>query len=612
MRKLSFVTGFSAQFRRFSFRKFSPLLFFCFMFSFFCFFSCADKIPEKSGFQALKLYSYDKNSESLSLSESDSNTYLYYYQKDEDCDSGILSHSGKIPQALEVRFLPPEKDTDVIIAFLYASDFTKDKLSKTLPERPLAKGTVPAGVSARVSLAFPVDRTKIKGFLVYSAGTISVDDVSKVDAVIGWRGEPGEVSWSYGQSGGEPQSLFSFTGSDSLAADFSASKDFSPMLEGSVQEYVNVYFRNDKNDAGVNGNQGVVELVSGGNKLSVRRSPEPQQVEFYVPYLFGAVNGRSEKDRLISVASGAQMISGMEYVFVPVESGFSQKGERLPVAIKSDLGLIPTWPMEQWQRKDFELFQWNMFPNILLFDFANYDVQDDYLKRLAFYVEKVGYRGKLWADKDIANLHGYNAHDYRAESLANFFNAAVNENFTLNASEYYLCDILVKYGIIEPDSDGLHFVPGKGGIISISKESTVELRTSLLAHESFHGIYFVDEPFRNKVSEVCATMDQKSLQFLKSYFASQPSLGYDLADTYLVENEIMAYIMQQSVKGQAYYFADNIAWRGSVMKALPDLAAYVRSTRAAGLTDAASMLDEYVFGRWGLNSGRTSMVSVSQ
>lgn len=578
----------------------------------FCLCSCADSIPGKAGFEALKLYSYNKKSASMSLSESDSDTYLYYYLKDKDCDNGILSHSGKVPQALEVRFMPPEKEADVIVAFLYATDFTKDKLSKTLPERPLAKITVPAGKATRVRLSFPADRTKVKGFLVYSAGTISIDDVSKTDAVIGWSENESEVCLSFGPSGGEAQSVFSYTGSDSLVVDFSASKGFSTLLDGSVEEYVRISYRNEKSDAGVNGNQGVAEIVAGGKKLTVRRSPQPQKSEFYAPYLFGAVKERSEKDRLISVESGAQMVSGVEYVFVPVESGFSQKGERLPVAIKSDLGLIPTWPMEQWHRKDFELFQWDMFPNILLFDFANYDIQDDYLKRLAFYVEKVGFRGKLWADNDIANLHGYNAHDYRAESLANFFNAAVNEDFKLNASEYYLCDILVKYGIIEPDADGVHFVPGKGGIISISKESTVELRTSLLAHESFHGIYFVDEQFRAKVSEVCATMDQKSLQFLKSYFESQPSLGYDLSDTYLVENEIMAYMMQQSVSGQAYYFADNIAWRGTVTKALPDLASYVRSTRASGITAAASVLDEYVFERWGLNSGRTSMVRVSQ
>ena len=571
----------------------------------------ADKIPQEIGFQTLRLYAYGKDSESLSLSETSSASYLFYYLKDADFAKGILAQSGNIPQSLEVRFAPPKKDADVIVAFLYDSDFIKDKLSENLAERPLAKCTVPAGKSTRVRLAFPADKTKVKGFLVYSAGTVSVDDVAKTDAVIGWSSTDGEVSWSFGAKGGDAKSFVSYTGNDAMTADFSTSSGLSSALDGSVQEYVRIYYRDDERDAGSNGRQGVAVISAGGNKFTVRRSPQPQKSEFYVPYLFGAGKNGSE-NRRINIESGATMVCGIEYVYVPTISGFSKKGERLPAAIKSDLGCIPTWPSELWRRKDFELFQWDMFPNMLLFDFANYKIQDDYLKRLAFYVEKTGYRGKLWADKDIANLHGYNAHDYRAESLANFYNAAIDENFTLNESEYFLRDILALYEIIRLDADGVHFVPGKGGIISISKESPVYLRTSLLAHESFHGIYFVDEAFREKVSEVCATMDQKSLQFLKSYFASQPTLGYDLNDTYLVENEIMAYIMQQSVSAQASYFADNIAWRGSVMNALPDLASYVRQTKASGLTAAASMLDEYVFNRWGLNSGRTSMVSVSQ
>ncbi|MCR4715292.1 MAG: hypothetical protein K5751_13055 [Treponemataceae bacterium] len=571
----------------------------------------ADRIPPKPGFQSLKLFAYGKASESLSLYESESEQYLCYYTKENNFENSFSSQSGKNPQSLEVRFEPVEKDAEVMVGLLYENDFENDKLVENLPDRPLAKCTIPAGKSARVRLAFPVDGTKIKGFLVYSAGTVSVDDVSRADSVIGWSSTENEVAWSFGAEGGDSQSLFTYTGNDSLIADFGASLDFSAVLDNSVQEYVRIYYRDNKSDAGSNGKQGVVVFSAGENKFTVRRSPEPQKSEFYVPYLFVTSDASSGKNRRISVSSGAKMVTGIEYYFIPAVVAEPEDGQRMPSAIKSDLGCIPTWSSKLWNRKDFELFQWDLFPNILLFDFADYKIQDNYLKRLAFYVEKVGYRGSLWADKDIANLHGYNAHDYRAESLASFFNVAMDENFSLNESEYFLRDILVQYGIIKQYDDG-SFVPGKGGIISISKESPVYLRTSLLAHESFHGIYFVEEAFRNKVSEVCTIMDQKSLNFLKSYFASQPTLGYDLNDTYLVENEIMAYIMQQSVNAQSSYFADNIAWRGSVMNALPDLASYIRSTKASGLTAAAAMLDEYVFSRWGLNAGRTSMVSVSQ
>ena len=573
----------------------------------FLFSSCSDKIPEKNGFRSLGLYSYDKTSASLSLSEESSPKYLYYYVTDEAADSGVLSNTGKIPQSLEVRFSPQPKDADVIVSFLYSSDFTKGKLSKTLPIRPLAKCTVPAGKSTSVRLCFPADRSKVKGFLVYSEGTVSVDDVAKVDSVIGWHLDEKSAAWSFGPEGGDMDSFVKKNGVQSMNVDLSSSSLLRSVTDNSVQEYVKIRFRDDPSDVGTNGNQGASEVVSSGRTFHIRRSSGPQTEVFYAPYLFFG-----DGNRRISVNSGAEMVSGIEYEYVSADEGFSEKGERFPAAISSDLGCIPTWPSELWQRKDFELFSWNMFPEILLFDFADYSVQDDYLKRLAFYVEKAGYRGKLWADKDIEGLHGYNAHDYRAESLASFYSVAAAENFELNEREYYLRDILLKYGIIRRGDDGSGFIPGRGGIISISKESTVALRTSLLAHESFHGIYFIDEPFREKVSEVCAVMDQKSLSFLKSYFASQPTLNYDLDDKYLIENETMAYIMQQSVNAQASYFADNIAWRGSVINSLPELASYIRSTKASGLKAAAVMLDEYVFLRWGLNAGRTSMVSVSQ
>ena len=51
-------------------------------------------------------------------------------------------------------------------------------------------------------------------------------------------------------------------------------------------------------------------------------------------------------------------------------------------------------------------------------------MQDDLLKRMAFFTEKEGFRGRLAADEEIKDLHGFNAHDYRAETLAAFFDLA--------------------------------------------------------------------------------------------------------------------------------------------------------------------------------------------
>ena len=622
MRQSSLPAGFPAQIRHFSLRKFSPVFFFCFVL---CFFSCADKIPEKAGFKELHLYSYNKQSASLSLSESDSSSYLYYYVTDEDYESGMLSSADIVPTSLEVRFLPAQKDTEVLVAFLFASDFKDKRLNEILPSRHFAQCTLAAGKKTRVSLAFPADGSKVKGFFIKSAGNVTIDDVSVVKATVGWQVSESEETWRFGPTGGSSSALRGVSGSGvpsansgAMTVDLSSARalgagkrSVSPTENSSakgitLREYVKVYYRNNPADAGENGNQGKMEIVSGNTKFTVRRSPEPQTETFYAPYLF-----ESNPECVLNITSGTEMISGIEYIFVPTESAFSEKGERLPYAVTADLGCIPSWPSELWQRKDFELFRWNMFPNILVFDFANYAVQDTYLKRLAFYVEKAGYRGKLWADNDIKNLHGYNAHDYRAESLAQFYDVARTQNFKLNDSEYLLRDILIMYGIIGRNADG-SYVPGDGGIISISKESNVSLREKLLVHESFHGIYFGDASFRQKVTDVCKVMDPQSLLFIKQYFASQPTLGYDLNDTYLIENEVMAYIMQQAVSAQKTYFADDLAWRGSVLNYMPDLASYVRKTKAEGIKEAAVMLDDYAFARWGLNCGRTSMITVSR
>ena len=63
--------------------------------------------------------------------------------------------------------------------------------------------------------------------------------------------------------------------------------------------------------------------------------------------------------------------------------------------------------------RDFDLYRWDLLPTTLIFDFKDYAIQDKYLKRLAFFVEKLGFKGRLASDEEIAGLHGWNAHDYR-------------------------------------------------------------------------------------------------------------------------------------------------------------------------------------------------------
>ena len=77
----------------------------------------------------------------------------------------------------------------------------------------------------------------------------------------------------------------------------------------------------------------------------------------------------------------------------------------------------------------------------------------------------------------------------------------------------------------------------------------------------------------------------------------------------MIQNEFMAYVMQQSVARTASYFADNLSWRGSMLDAEPELCAYVQRTKGAGFRDASAQLSAYVFSRWGLEAGRVALVT---
>lgn len=276
------------------------------------------------------------------------------------------------------------------------------------------------------------------------------------------------------------------------------------------------------------------------------------------------------------------------------------------IPVRTDPGLILNYNKSAWRTLDYEIFEWDRFERILFFDTRNYNIQDNFFKRMAYFVEKEGYKGTLLTNEQLQGKHGYNAHDYSAASMANFFNKALQENFTLNKEEEILKKILLENDLIE--FDGTVFIPNEGGIVSISQESAPYLRSTFLAHEGWHTLFFKDEEFRNFTSAVYYTMDQTSIQFLKDYFKSQPGLGYDQNDDYLMHNEFMAYIMQQNIKEVSKYFV-HLANRGSVIKYTPKLAAYVRKTEGKTFEDAALALNDFVFDKYQIIGGNITLIS---
>jgi hypothetical protein len=280
-----------------------------------------------------------------------------------------------------------------------------------------------------------------------------------------------------------------------------------------------------------------------------------------------------------------------------------------PVTV--DPGIVLSYPIERWRDRRYEVFRWDAFPEILIFDTADYAVQDRLFKRLAFFVEKAGFRGRLAPDAEIAALHGWNAHDYRALDLANFFEAARKSNFPLLREERELESILLDAGILRRNSAS-EIVAGRGAIISISRESESSLRTRFMAHEGFHGIYFIDEDFRIFSRQRWEIFPAAAKKFLLSFFEFQ---AYDTTDLNLVINEFMAHVLQQSVAQAAWYFGEyqpnrmiaTSPWRRA---SLPERASISSSGSqywpdiAAAFTAEGEAFSRYVYQRWGLAAGR--------
>jgi len=250
---------------------------------------------------------------------------------------------------------------------------------------------------------------------------------------------------------------------------------------------------------------------------------------------------------------------------------------------------------------DFDFYRWDRFPDVLVFDFKDYATQDLYLKRIAFYIEKAGFRGRLASDAEIADLHGWNAHDYRPEDLAAFFQAAAAKSFPLNAEEKALRAILVQRGLIV--EQGGRVVPGTGAFISISRESPSYLRTQLLVHESTHAIFFVDPEYRKFVRSLWASIGQDERWFWNLYFNWS---GYDTGSEYLMANEFQAYLLQQPVGRAEEYFSKTQTEQ--ILKKHPEYQANIDAYMqkfSKRYADRAATIEAWIKKKYGLEAGRT-------
>lgn len=468
--------------------------------------------------------------------------------------------------------------------FLYSSDFSEEgELERTSGFIKTAHGVLSKADYKKVRLLLTIDKNEEEpcGFFVCADVPYSLSDVSFDVAKCGWSRENGEAFFAFGPEGGE--------------ADFSFSKTSFCKFENSYIELG--LSAND--DIGTYDRQKTIDVRVADENLGIRCTKKARKT-----ILHSKAFRKNIDD--ISFYNNKEVV---ESVFIyPNARGYEQENsDVVTIPLKTDLGLVTAWPQEKWRNPDYELFEWELFPGVLFIDFKDYKVQNEFFTRLAYFVEKTGYKGTLVDDDFVENKHGYNAHDYKAADLADFFTVARRQNFKLNYNENRLKQILLQNKIIFEDADGYYSRENYGAVVSFSRESNAGLRSTFLAHESWHGIYFSDSDFRNFVSVQYNMFDFDSMDFLKTFWELQPGLEYDRSDEYLMQNEFMAYHMQQSLGNTRQYFL-HICNRGSVQRDQKKQAEYVKSINAQPFVDACDAFNTYAFLTWGLASGRVTLM----
>jgi hypothetical protein len=301
--------------------------------------------------------------------------------------------------------------------------------------------------------------------------------------------------------------------------------------------------------------------------------------------------------RILSFAIRVVMPAMMLLLFTPAEAraktGTSlSDGEAIKDPISAGLDKVLRTPTAAWRSPLLEVFGWDLFPDILVIDTVDFHFQDRMFTRLAYFVEKKGFRGRLMTNAQLAGRHGWNAHDYGPDGLAFFYNAASEKAFPLNPEEKALEALALREGILVPDGD--HVAPGRGGVLSISRSSSEIERRYLLTHESFHGIFFSSPEYREFCFRLWDSIPPAERRFYRSFL---DSLGYDGDDRFLAVNEFQAYLMQQPLEYAASYFERFLARFGE-----PGTGGAVEAAR---LVATAKELDGFLRFNFGLPAGET-------
>lgn len=258
----------------------------------------------------------------------------------------------------------------------------------------------------------------------------------------------------------------------------------------------------------------------------------------------------------------------------------------------------------QWRYSDWEVYRWESFPGILIIDFQNFNIQSHMLKRLSYFVEKRGYTGRIHSFLRLSGKTDWNAHNYKSADLAAFFTEAQRSNALLSSAESYLRELLLENGIIERSGEGYTGGEDKG-IVSVSQESASHVRSLLLTHEGYHGLFYAAPGLKELVYDQWDKLAPEAQEMWVDYLRTADVWNYDYNNGYLLRNEMLGYMMQQ--KDFAEYF-DNMMFP-RLLKRIPDKAEHFQQNRDAArqaFLDMALKIAVFLQNNFNLSPGNLS------
>ena len=273
--------------------------------------------------------------------------------------------------------------------------------------------------------------------------------------------------------------------------------------------------------------------------------------------------------------------------------------------LPADLKAILAYPQSAWRGADWEVFRWTALAEVLIFDTASYRIQEALFRRLAYFVEKAGFRGRVASDAELAGRYGYNAHDYAAADVARFFTVAARDGLQLNDAELWLRDFLVAEGVIR--TVGGTWEAGSGAVLSISRESSPTLRELLLRHEAAHGLYFVRPSYRQRIASLWQEIGEPARAAWRAYLSA---LGYDESWEELMMNEFQAYLAQHGEAALGYYFGVLVPSRIRSIRPAEQAAAAWFKAGAQPIRSQHRGVDRALRSVAGMRAGRLATVSL--